>query len=101
LTYRSAKRVVKSSFERRAEDHVLHMMFVAVTRAACWVYLSTVASRMEPLAAAMTIRSARPSIGMPPSPPAHARTALMIGLPDAPRRCTPRNLQGNPTKELK
>jgi len=84
LTYHSAKgltfdsvllpRVVKSSFERRTEDQVLRMMFVAVTRAARWVYLSTVAgqeppflARLESLAVSgnLTIRSAGPSTGMP------------------------------------
>ena len=87
LTYHSAKgltfdsallpRVVKFSFERRTEDQVLRMMFVAVTRAARWVYLSTVAgqepaflSRLEPLAASgnLTIRNAGPSTDMPPPP---------------------------------
>jgi superfamily I DNA/RNA helicase len=69
LTYHSAKgltfdtvllpRLVTSSFERPREAQVLRMMFVAVTRAARWVYLSTVAgqeatclSRLEPLVAA-------------------------------------------------
>ena len=94
LTYHSAKgltfdsvllpRVVKSSFERRTEDQVLRMMFVAVTRAARWVYLSTVAgqepaflSRLEPLAASgnLTIRGAGPSTGMPP-PPAECTDGL-------------------------
>lgn len=68
LTYHSAKgltfdtvllpRLVNGSFEKPAEAQILRMMFVAVTRAARWVYLSTVAgqevaclSRMEPLVA--------------------------------------------------
>ena len=69
LTYHSAKgltfdtvllpRLVNGSFEKPAEAQILRMMFVAVTRAARWVYLSTVAgqeaaclSRLEPLVAA-------------------------------------------------
>lgn len=69
LTYHSAKgltfdtvllpRLVNGSFEKPAEARILRMMFVAVTRAARWVYLSTVAgqeaaylSRLEPLVAA-------------------------------------------------
>jgi superfamily I DNA/RNA helicase len=76
LTYHSAKgltfdtvlmpRLVNGSFERPAEDLILRMMFVAVTRAARWVYLSTVRgleppflSRLAPLVAAgdLTLRT--------------------------------------------
>jgi superfamily I DNA/RNA helicase len=85
LTYHSAKgltfdtvllpRLVKSSFERRAEAQALRMMFVAVTRAARWVYLSTVGgqqpgflSRLEPLMASgdLTARPALPEADTPP-----------------------------------
>jgi superfamily I DNA/RNA helicase len=69
LTYHSAKgltfdtvllpRLVNGSFEKPVEARILRMMFVAVTRAARWVYLSTVMgqeapflTRLEPLIAA-------------------------------------------------
>ena len=55
ITYHSAKgltfdsvlvpRVVAGSFERRSEALASRMMFVAITRAARWVYLSTVAGQ--------------------------------------------------------
>lgn len=64
LTYHSAKgltfdsvllpRLVSSSFERPAEQQILRMMFVAVTRAARWVYLSTVAGHEAPFLARLS-----------------------------------------------
>ena len=59
-------RLVNGSFERPTEDRILSMMFVAVTRAARWVYLSTVSgqeapflTRLAPLVAAgdLTLRT--------------------------------------------
>ena len=79
-------RVVAGSFGRRTEAQALRMMFVAVTRAARWVYLSTVAgqepgflARLEPLAAAgeLTRRGA-----------ADDRSAAMP-RPSGPRRSLP------------
>lgn len=79
LTYHSVKgltfdsvllpRVVRSSFEQRSGAQALRMMFVAVTRATHWVYLSGVAgqepeflSRLEPLATSgdLTARRGQP-----------------------------------------
>jgi superfamily I DNA/RNA helicase len=92
LTYHSAKgltfdsvllpRVIQSSFGRRAEALALRMMFVAVTRAVRWVYLSTVAgqeprflTRLKPLVASgdLTARlgqaSTAPQSSDPRAPP--------------------------------
>lgn len=44
-------RLVSGSFERSSEDRVIRMMFVAVTQAARWVYLSTVAGQEAPFLA--------------------------------------------------
>ena len=89
LTYHSAKgltfdtvllpRLVAGSFERPGVAQVMRMMFVAVTRAARWVYLSTVAgqeaaclSRLEPLLAGgdLTRRQREESGGQAPGPAA-------------------------------
>lgn len=86
LTYHSAKgltfdsvllpRVVQSSFERPSESQALRMMFVAITRAARWVFLSTVAgkkpsflSRLKPLAASgeLAARGGQPVTESQPS----------------------------------
>jgi superfamily I DNA/RNA helicase len=86
LTYHSAKgltfdtvllpRLVKGSFERPAQDRTLRMMFVAVTRAARWVYLSTVAgqeppflARLAPLVEAGDLTQRRSDEGSQPAPP--------------------------------
>lgn len=89
LTYHSAKgltfdtvllpRLVRGSFDRPAEDRILSMMFVAVTRAARWVYLSTVSgqeapflTRLAPLVTAgkLTLRMQDDSPpALPPAPP--------------------------------
>lgn len=86
LTYHSAKgltfdtvllpRLVNGSFERPTEDRILRMMFVAVTRAARWVYLSTVAgqeapflARLAPLVATGDLTRREQEDGARPPPP--------------------------------
>jgi superfamily I DNA/RNA helicase len=95
LTYHSAKgltfdsvllpRVVQSSFERPSESQALRMMFVAITRATRWVFLSTVAgkepsflSRLEPLAASgeLAARVAQPITESQPSNTAESPDSL-------------------------
>ena len=86
ITYHSAKgltfdtvlvpRVVASSFDRRPEALALRMMFVAITRAARWVYLSTVAgqepaflARLGSLAAGeLAVRRGTEGASSPPPP---------------------------------
>lgn len=85
LTYHSAKgltfdtvllpRLVAGSFRGRDQELLLRMMFVAVTRAVRWVYLSTEAgkepeflARVHPLAASGHLTVRRASAGAEPRP---------------------------------
>jgi superfamily I DNA/RNA helicase len=87
ITFHSAKgltfdsvlvpRIVNSSFRRRSDEQALRMMFVAITRATRWVYLSTVGgqeppflSHLDPVAASGDL-AIRPAVTAPTAQAIH------------------------------